>query len=98
MALQNLCRINFESNFDSFDREKDVTDGGNLENPTQLALPPTGVVIHSFLLQKEIHSCFPYMTYLTTNQFYPTNFDVVIYQIIKLIQVYKPNQRHPLSG
>jgi|ERR1712136_41746 len=43
MALQNLCRINFESNFDSFDREKDVTDGGNLENPTQLALPPTGV-------------------------------------------------------
>lgn len=50
MALQNLCRINFESNFDSFDREKDVTDGGNLENPTQLALPPTGVVIHSFLL------------------------------------------------
>merc|ERR1711973_184189 len=42
MALEQLCSINFESNFDSFNGENDVTDVGNLENPTELSLPPTG--------------------------------------------------------
>jgi len=43
MALQEICGIKFESKFESFNGEKDVTDGGNMENPTQLALPPTRV-------------------------------------------------------
>ena len=46
MALQEICGIKFESKFESFNGEKDVTDGGNMENPTQLALPPTRVVYH----------------------------------------------------
>merc|ERR1712071_315454 len=43
MALSAICGINFKSNFDSFNVEEDVSNAGNLENPTQLAMPPTGV-------------------------------------------------------
>ena len=74
MALEQLCSINFESNFDSFNDENDVTDVGNLENPTELSLPPTGAVILKFINPKENHSTSRKTIRLTVIEFNSTSF------------------------